>query len=334
MLTIRKIICIISTLIIVFSCQNEANERNKQLENKLDTALKEIDNLKNKNNDSILRKNEDSLKNIKDSLISTLENIKKPDLSVLYEKLKNSVFVVYTTNNYNTYQGTAFLIESNGLCISNYHIFNSANKGIVQNSHGNIYPIEDIIYSDRVNDLIIFKIALNNDQITPLKISKSNPRVGEECFTIGNPMGLNQTLSKGIISGFRNNEKVIQITAEITHGSSGGPLFNNNGEVIGITSSGIGEANLNFAVNINQIPQNLNMTFTENNRYSDTFVVITERAYFHNEPKISTKRNAYLVKNEIGNVISRKNGFVYIVFKNKKGQVSKGWINTNDISFL
>lgn len=72
-------------------------------------------------------------------------------------------------------------------------------------------------------------------------------------FAIGNPKGLESTLSTGIVSSIRSSDHLIQTTAEITHGSSGGPLFNMKGEVIGITSAGLGEANLNFAVDIRSL---------------------------------------------------------------------------------
>jgi hypothetical protein len=67
---------------------------------------------------------------------------------------------------------------------------------------------------------------------------------------------LTNTISKGIISSYRENGKKIQTDATFTHGSSGGPLFNKDGEVIGITSSGIEGEDLNFAININSIPIN------------------------------------------------------------------------------
>ena len=87
----------------------------------------------------------------------------------------------------------------------------------------------------------------------PFKISKVVPEIGEDVFSIGNPRGLESTLSKGIVSAIRANNSLIQMTTEITHGSSGGPLLNMKGEVVGITSAGLGEANLNFAVNINAL---------------------------------------------------------------------------------
>ncbi|HOF15870.1 MAG TPA: serine protease [Bacteroidales bacterium] len=328
-LNIHKSILAVFVLLMSFSCQNQ---RITEIEKKLNEALEEIENLKKNYSDFILKKEENNL--LKDSLEVILSNLQKTDLSVLYEKLKNSVFVIYTTDDETIQQGTAFLIDANGVCVSNYHVFDGLTNGVIENSYGDRYHIESIIYSNRENDLIIFKIPIQNNYISPLTISTSSPKIGEECFTIGNPMGFNQTISKGIISGFRNNQKMIQITAEITYGSSGGPLFNNVGEVVGITSSGIGDANLNFAVNINQIPSYILNAPLTNSNYSDNFIVIKDRAYFYDEPNKNTRRNAYLIKNDKGNVINRKNGFIYIIYTNRRGQITKGWINIEDISFI
>ncbi|WP_394333129.1 trypsin-like peptidase domain-containing protein [Salegentibacter flavus] len=81
-------------------------------------------------------------------------------------------------------------------------------------------------------------------------MASKRPRIGEDIFAIGSPKGLSNSLTKGTISGFRENDR-IQIDAVIDHGSSGGPLFNIKGEVIGITTSGMGTGSeLNFAINI------------------------------------------------------------------------------------
>jgi serine protease Do len=99
-------------------------------------------------------------------------------------------------------------------------------------------------------DYIIFKVAGFGQSFPYLRLANSIPKVGENVFAIGNPKGLDHTLSTGIVSALRQNNAIIQTTTEITHGSSGGPLFNMQGEVIGITTAGLGEANLNFAVNV------------------------------------------------------------------------------------
>ncbi|MGM0409085.1 MAG: S1C family serine protease, partial [Bacteroidota bacterium] len=108
-----------------------------------------------------------------------------------------------------------------------------------------------VLAQNSEEDYIIFKVETsNNINFTPIPISRSNPEIGEDVFAIGNPRGLEHTLSRGIISGYRDNKNLIQTTTEITHGSSGGPLLNMRGEVVGITTAGVGEANLNFAINI------------------------------------------------------------------------------------
>lgn len=298
------------------------------MENKLENAISEIETLKAKGKKDSLSILE-NYKSLMDSVNSNSKN--SLDLSTQYEKLKSSIFVVYTSNDFEVFQGTAFLIDNTGTCVSNFHVFKNINRAVLQNSNGNKYFLDDIIKYDEEDDYILFKINLNNEFINPLKISSTNPKIGEECFTIGNPRGLNQTLSKGIISGYRDGEKLIQTTTEITHGSSGGPLFNSESEVVGITTSGYGEANINFAININLL--NLGRDFNSNSSVNEFFTVTSNRAYFHNLPDNSSKRNAYLVKGEVGNVIESRNGFVYIVFKNDRNQITKGWISISDIEF-
>ena len=87
-----------------------------------------------------------------------------------------------------------------------------------------------------------------------MKLAKILPKIGEGVFAIGNPEGLEQTLSNGIISSYREDKTYIQTNTAITHGSSGGPLFNMKGEVIGIISLGKQEGSLFFALSILKIP--------------------------------------------------------------------------------
>jgi serine protease Do len=100
---------------------------------------------------------------------------------------------------------------------------------------------------------VIFEVDTEGHYVNSLNTASDLPTIGEDVFAIGNPKGLEQTLSKGIVSGYREANKYIQTTAEITNGSSGGPLFNMAGEVVGITTSGVGEANLNFAIKIQNL---------------------------------------------------------------------------------
>lgn len=228
----KKIIPVFFIMVLLFGC----NKNNNSSENdSLELREKELNQ----------RENELLLNN-------QIHKDEKVSLSSIYENVKKGVYLIYTKNNESISQGSAFIIDKSGIAISNYHVFKEASSAIAINDEGDEFMITEIIEYDEDKDYIIFRIG-NTDNIKYLKVSNSIPMIGDEVFTIGNPKGLTQTLSTGIVSGYRDNKNLIQTTTEITHGSSGGPLFNENGEVIGITTSGIGEANLNFAVNINSI---------------------------------------------------------------------------------
>lgn len=207
---------------------------------------------------TVLAKSETKLSIVNEDLS---EKIKSPkSLQDLYEKNKVSVFLIYTSDGEKYHQGSGFFVSEGGVCVSNYHVFAGTLKGqeIIKTLDGEEYKISEVISSSKELDYIIFKIENDiNQKFRFLPISNVLPNIGDNVFAIGNPKGLESTLSTGIVSSLRDENTLIQTTAEITNGSSGGPLFNMKGEVIGITSSGMGEANLNFAINILAINLNL-----------------------------------------------------------------------------
>lgn len=175
------------------------------------------------------------------------------NISTLYERNKDAVFVVYTSDGTNNAQGSGFFISSSGVAVSNYHVFKGTQRGLESiKTENDTFKVETVLASSEDNDYIVFKVTGNVTTFPYLNIASSLPRVGEDVFAIGAPEGLEQTLSRGIVSALRvkNDLTLIQTTTQITHGSSGGPLFNMHGEVIGITSAGFGEADLNFAISI------------------------------------------------------------------------------------
>lgn len=188
-----------------------------------------------------------------DSLARTLPEQPAP-LADLYERASEGVYLILSLNDYGQLsQGTGFLINANGLLVTNYHVIEGMVEGAVVYGPEQYVMIDRVIRQDTLNDWAVIRVLPGMPPGVVLPVAREMPRVGEECFAIGNPRGLTQTLSTGVISGYRGEERLIQTTAEITHGSSGGPLFNRRGEVIGITTKGLGEANLNFAVNIGQV---------------------------------------------------------------------------------
>jgi hypothetical protein len=128
---------------------------------------------------------------------------------------------------------------------------------VIKFPDGSLFAVDGVLVSDEDRDVAIIKVHGNGFKALTLGDS-DQLQVGEEVVAIGNPLSLESTVSNGIVSAIRTVEeeggKFLQITAPISPGSSGGPLFNMAGKVVGITTSHIknGE-NLNFAVPINDV---------------------------------------------------------------------------------
>ena len=152
-------------------------------------------------------------------------------------------------------RGSGFLVRSDGAIVTNYHVIATGNLAVVKFADGTISPVDGVLATDKVHDLAIIKI--HGKTFPTLALGDSDQiQVGEEVVAIGNPLGLELTVSNGILSGIRSDEKgedkLLQITAPISRGSSGGPLFNMFGEVIGINAMFLeGGESLNFAIPVN-----------------------------------------------------------------------------------
>lgn len=161
------------------------------------------------------------------------------------------LIMTFDTNDKPLSFGTGFFIDRNGTCVSNYHIFDNAFKVKILTYDNNLYLLEEVKILLKDEDLIVFKINLDTTHF--LKLNKSLPKKGEKIVVIGNPEGLGWSASEGIISSIRENGigHQLQITAPISSGSSGSPVININGEVIGVATSLFKEGqNLNFAIHI------------------------------------------------------------------------------------
>ena len=182
------------------------------------------------------------------------------NLSLLVQKCKPSIFRIFTydAEGKELASGTGFFINSKGICVSNYHVLAGASSAIIKTLNGKTYSINSIISESENFDLIKFSIKNPSNNIFPyLTLSQFKPSEGESVFTIGNPEGLEYSVSNGIISSIRNDKRIgqiIQTTAPISHGNSGSPLINMHGEVIGIISFTLFEGqNLNFAVSVSNL---------------------------------------------------------------------------------
>ena len=152
-------------------------------------------------------------------------------------------------------QGTGFVVTKDGLIVTNYHVIAEGSSAVAKLPDGAIYMLEGVVAFDKARDVAVVKGSGKN--FRKLMLGNSDRvEVGQEVVAIGNPLSLESTVSNGIVSGIRTAEdlggKFLQMTAPISPGSSGGPLFDLAGEVIGITTLYLkGGENLNFAIPIN-----------------------------------------------------------------------------------
>jgi uncharacterized protein (TIGR02145 family) len=163
--------------------------------------------------------------------------------SLIYQKAVNSVVTIETNEGL----GSGFFIQKN-LVATNYHVIEDANSAVIYlNNTNTSYEVEGYVALDEQNDLAILKVKYNAG--VPLKLSQTMVKQGDDVLVIGSPKGLAATITKGIVSNLNAELKLIQIDAAISHGSSGGPVFNITGEVIGVAVGGIENGqNLNFAI--------------------------------------------------------------------------------------
>ena len=154
-------------------------------------------------------------------------------------------------------RGSGFFVRRN-LIATNYHVIEGAAQGTAKLvGKDTIYAIEGITATDKTNDLVLLKVTMPS--VNPLPLGDSDTvRIGETVYVAGNPMGFEGTVSDGIISGRRDRytKERLQMTAPISPGSSGGPVLNGKGEVIGVsvaTYRRLEAQNLNFAIPSNHL---------------------------------------------------------------------------------
>ncbi|MCI0551946.1 MAG: trypsin-like peptidase domain-containing protein, partial [Anaerolineae bacterium] len=169
-------------------------------------------------------------------------------LSELYQQVLPGVVAIRTDLG----QGSGFVFDNQGHVVTNQHVVEGASAVEIAFSSG-FKAHGTVIGSDGDADIAVIKVDAPSDQIHPLAIGDSNSLlVGQSVVAIGNPFGLDGTMTLGIISGLGRTQRahaspdgvgffstadVIQTDAAINPGNSGGPLFNLNGEVVGVNQS-------------------------------------------------------------------------------------------------
>jgi S1-C subfamily serine protease len=191
-------------------------------------------------------------------------------IAEIYDRVSPAV-VFITATSINPYSladrverivGSGFLIDASGLVLTNSHVAYGRQSIMVTLDDGTVSPAQ-LVGADPIFDVALLRIPKPSTGTLPIATlgDSERLRVGEEVLAIGNPLGLEQTLTRGIVSAinrilpetpFSLTEPLIQTDAAINPGNSGGPLLNRCGEVIGINTAIIPEAQgIGFAIPIN-----------------------------------------------------------------------------------
>lgn len=250
----------------------------------------------------------------------------------IFNKTNESVVTIYSLNSNMEVlsQGSGVVLNKNGWIITNYHVFNAASCGLrIIRNQDTIDCFETMIIDfDKEKDLLIFKAPRDpyylkyGDTINykPIQIFGGDSlNIGEKVYTIGSPLGFKNTISEGVISGFRTNiNNYIQISAPISHGSSGGAVVNTQGELVGLTSLTIENGqNLNFAIPSNDIYNFYHRNGGDNNDYLEAVDIIFK---FHKEyPNQSDYDTSMIEKCLLASKLAPKYRMPYI----KLGEVYK-----------
>lgn len=175
-------------------------------------------------------------------------------LTHVVQKIQPAVVTVvtYDSDKAATGIGSGFFVDPRGYLVTNYHVLRGAYRAEVKTVDGRRYPIADVLAFNESADIIKVSVAASGAEMPYVRVVERLPDIAEEIVVVGSPMGLDQTVSEGIVSAIRRLPTIgsfFQMSAPISPGSSGSPVANLNGEVIGVATfqASVGQ-NLNFAV--------------------------------------------------------------------------------------
>lgn len=147
--------------------------------------------------------------------------------------------------------GSGVFIDPEGHLITNLHVIKGVARAEVKLLKGEVYPLTEIVAADEKADLVKLVVNLPGGVPHYLTVSSARPDAGERVIVLGSPLGLEQTATEGMVSAIRNirgRGEFLQISAPISPGSSGGPVVNMAGQVIGIATFQVRGQGINFAV--------------------------------------------------------------------------------------
>lgn len=196
------------------------------------------------------------------SPVMALGNLEKNPVSI-YEKINPAIVTVDSQIPDGLSCGTGCIIDKSGVILTSAHVVDIGKTVVVTMSNGQNYNAKVLKHLGENKDIALLKIDAKKDLKTVKLGNSSKVKVGQKVLAIGNPFGFSGTLTQGIVSRIDYAKNRIQTDAAINPGSSGGPLLNTNGDVIGINQAiynpdnNISNIGIGFATPINLVKEYL-----------------------------------------------------------------------------
>lgn len=181
----------------------------------------------------------------------------------IYEKINPAIVCVDSHVSNGVSCGTGCIIDKNGIILTSAHVIDVGENIVVTMYNGQDYNAKVLCHLGENKDIALLKINVPIELKTVKLGDSAKIKVGQKVLAIGNPFGFNGTLTQGIISRIDYAKNRIQTDAAINPGSSGGPLLNKNGEIIGINQAiynpdnNISNIGIGFAIPINLVKEYL-----------------------------------------------------------------------------
>lgn len=173
----------------------------------------------------------------------------------LIRRVKPAVVAVitYDAKGNTLLSGSGFFLRP-GQVVTNLHVVEGARRAEVKTleGKGRVYPVESVLATDEEGDLAVLGVNVPAERARAAEVTQAVPEEGESIFVIGNPLRLEGSVADGIVSAVREVPglgRIIQITAPISHGNSGSPVFNMRGQVVGVVTIKVTNGqNINLAL--------------------------------------------------------------------------------------
>jgi len=174
--------------------------------------------------------------------------------TALVKTLLPSVVMIKTPSG----SGSGFFIDRNGSIVTNHHVLCGESTANIILDNGQIYTIMKVVAEDSQADLLIVHAEIPPSEAHPLRLSPILPEIAENILAIGSPRGYQNSVTNGIVSAIRREGSInlVQVSAPISKGNSGGPVVNMRGDVIGVATKGYNPTyaqNLSFCVSSQHI---------------------------------------------------------------------------------